>query len=105
MNENLKADLIYRYPRIFKRMSAATHDLEVCVTFHDLQDKHYYMLNIFCEEVQHYLDYMNSSTQNKIPQVVIEEARYTDNRVSLKYAGGNSYVSNLEKEFLTEKIR
>lgn len=100
MNLKYETDLIRNFPRIFRRMSAATHDLEVCVRFHNCEDKHYFMIHNFCNVAQSYLDYMNESTQTKIPQIVIEEAKYLDNRIHLVYTGGDDYVRSLINEHL-----
>jgi len=95
--------LIRNFPRIFQRMSASTHDLEVCVTFYTCQHKEYDRLYEFCNVVQAYLDYMNTSSQTKIPQVVIEEVRCLDNQIKIVYTGGDDYVRSLVKEYLTQK--
>ncbi len=90
-----KEELIEKHPRIFKRMSAATHDLEICVRFVKCEEKHLLKIDKMCYEVQSYIDYMNLSNTTKIPQVFITDVLASENTVFVIFSGGDEYTTSL----------
>lgn len=87
-------ELIEKHPRIFRQISAATHDYEICVKFINCKESHINQLNEVCSEIQHYLDYMNTS-QKYIKQVVITEVIGHSDKVSIRYEGGDDFTSKI----------
>lgn len=87
-------NLIDRHPRIFGRITASTHDYEICVRFVNCKSYHLTELNERCTEVQRYLDYMNTS-QKYIKQVVITEVIGHSDKMSIRYEGGDDFTSEI----------
>lgn len=87
-------ELIEKHPRIFRQMSAATHDYEICVSFVKCKESHLLQLDEACSDIQSYLDYMNRSRKH-IKQVVITNVTCRSNSLLVVYEGGDEYTSKI----------